>query len=141
MQQVAFIQDTLSIEADNGLKLPEWTHSIFPEVLQGVKERGFQVYTETPYMTRIRGGPLLTDMFEQMVQKQSGNLTRNIAIYSAHDSTLSAVLKALDVINQTTYTPEYGAALAIELHCGRGNQCNVEVSKITHLTKSELAPI
>lgn len=78
-------------------------------------------------MTRIRSGPWLTDVYQQMEQKQIGNLTRNIALYSAHDSTLSAIMKGLGVSNQTTYTPKYGAALCLELHCGGGAECTVKV--------------
>lgn len=80
-------------------------------------------------MTSIRSGPWLTDVYQQMEQKQIGNLTRNIALYSAHDSSLSAIMKGLGVIDQTTYTPSYGAALSLELHCGRGAECTVKVSE------------
>lgn len=81
-------------------------------------------------MTRIRGGPLLTDIVEQMEQKENKNLTRNIAIYSGHDSTLANLMKALDVIDQTTVIPNYGATLALELHCCGYLECIVEVSKL-----------
>lgn len=124
------MQDTLLVQADNGLIAPAWVNPMVLEEMLLARKRFFQSLTETAYMTRIRGGPLLTDMVEQMEQKQNGNLTRNIAIYSAHDSTLANLMKALDVIDQTTVIPNYGATLALELHCGNYVECIVKVSKL-----------
>lgn len=97
--------------------------------MYAVRVRAYQLYTETPYMTRIRGGPIVTNIFEQMVRKQRGELSRNFAIYSAHDTTLNFAMTALNVINQTTPIPDYGATLCLELYCddGRGD-CDVNVS-------------
>lgn len=139
LHQITRLEDTLSVQASNNLKLPAWTNPIYPDLLHDVKVRRFQLYTETPYMTRIRGGPFLTDVFHQMQRKQRGELSRKIAIYSAHDDTLSNVMKALNVINQTTVTPGYGAALALELHCSPDMECIVKVSRLRQSTKSEPA--
>lgn len=140
IRQITRVEDTLFVQANNNLKLPAWTNSIYPDLLHDVKARRFQLYTETLYMTRIRGGPFLTDVFQQMQQKQRRKLSRKIAIYSAHDDTISNVMRALNVIDQTTVTPEYGATLALELHCDDDMECTVKVSKSHLLSASKLSP-
>lgn len=130
--QIATLADTLFVEDSNNLILPTWTDPIYPDVLDAVKVKAYELFTYTRYMTRIRGGPLLTVILQQMVQKQNGPLSRNFAIYSAHDTTLGNLMKALNVINQTTPTPDYGATLAFELHCGIVDECIINVS---HLPK------
>lgn len=129
MAEAGDLADTLLIQHDNGLELPAWAKPYFPDVLFGTRVRAYQVYTETPYMRRIRGGPLLTDILEQMKLKQDGKLSRKIAIYSAHDTTLNFLMNALSVIDQTTILADYAAALAIELYCDSGEECTVNVSR------------
>lgn len=90
-----------------------------------------QLYTETPYMTRVRGGPLIEDIFSQMVQKIKGELSRNCSIYSAHDTTLNFVMTALGVINETAQLPDYGATLCFEMRCKQiidFDNCDLQVS-------------
>lgn len=140
LPQITNLEDVLSVQAKHNLKLPAWTDPIYPDELHGVKVRIFQLRTETPYMTRIRGGPFLTDVFQQMQQKQRRELSRKIAIYSAHEDTISSVMKALNVIDQATVTPEYGAALALELHCDDGMECIVKVSKSQFLSALKRSP-
>lgn len=67
-------------------------------------------------MKRLKGGPLFTEIVSEMVLKQNGNLTQNIAFYSAHDVTLTNLMRALKIQSQTTTTPKYGAALVFELY-------------------------
>lgn len=131
--QAVLIHDTLFVEYDNNFKLPKWTYPIFPALLLAVRGRAFELYTETPYMTRIRGGPILTDILQQMKRKQRGELTRNSAIYSAHDFTVCNLLRALNASDQTTNTPEYGVTVALELHCGENVECYVLVSKLNSI--------
>lgn len=128
MAEAGDLADTLLVQSDNGLELPAWAKPYFPDVLFGARVRAYQLYTETPYMRRIRGGPVLTDMLKQMKHKQEGKLTRNIAIYSAHDTTLNFLQNALNVIDQTTIMEDYAATLALELYCDRDEECTVNVS-------------
>lgn len=128
VQQVADVQNILSIQQSNGLELPEWSDAVFPEDLLDVRVRSFQLYTEGPYMKRIKGGPLVTDIFDQMYAKQNGELSRKIMIFSAHDKTLANVMSALNVIDQTEPLPDYGATLLFELYCGGSDECTVRVS-------------
>lgn len=139
VSQVGELEDILSVERSNNLELPAWTDPVFPDILYSVRLRAYQLYTETPYMTRIRGGPLVTEIFNQMVQKQNGELPRNISVYSAHDTTMNFVMTALNVINQTDAIPQYGATLTFELYCNSNYEenCTVAVRILFYLKPTE----
>lgn len=132
--EAADLADTLWVQDDNGLELPAWAKPYFPDVLYGARIRSYQLYTETPYMRRIRGGPILTDIFKHMQQKQDGKLSRRVTIYSAHDTTLNFLMNALNVIDQTAIMADYGASLALELHCEYEEECTVNVRTQTNLS-------
>lgn len=50
------LYNILSIQSGNGLELPEWTKTVFPEKLLALAERNLAVLTQTDYMKRIKGG-------------------------------------------------------------------------------------
>lgn len=130
VHQVSELENVLSIQQNNGLELPEWSDSVFPDDLLPVRIRSFQLFTETPYMKRIKGGPLITEIFNQLIAKQNGDLSRKVMIFSAHDKTLANVMSALDVSDQTEPLPDFGATLVFELFCGASEECTVNVSEI-----------
>lgn len=102
-------------------------------------------------MKQVKAGPLLTEIVKQMTKKRGGELLdigsaataavadllsikygdktadRSIAIYSGHDVTLVSLMRALNVIDQTSRKPDYSAALGIELHQGYNDQDDYEV--------------
>ncbi|XP_055315614.1 lysosomal acid phosphatase [Sitodiplosis mosellana] len=112
------LYNILSIEKKNGLKLPKWTESVFPDKLLALAERNLAVLTETDYMKQIKGGFFVTDVLDKMVRKKNNQLEpdRKLFIYSGHDVTLVNVMRALDIIPQTTRKPDFAAALYFELH-------------------------
>lgn len=114
--QVELLNDNLIIDEDNSFALPEWTFSVFPDKLYSVSARSQALFTETDYMKRIKGGPLITKIVGDMDLKRNGNLTQNMFFYSAHDVTLTNVMRALEIQKQTSILPEYGATLIFELH-------------------------
>lgn len=129
VQQVGDLENVLSIQQNYGLELPEWSDDVFPDDMLAVRIRSFQLITETPYMKRIRGGPIVTEIFNQMIAKQNGDLSRKIMIFSAHDKTLASAMNALGVYNQTEPLPDFGATLVFELYCGSSHkECIVNVS-------------
>lgn len=116
--------DVLSIEKYYNLTLPAWTDSIFPDSLRIIAELGLSDFFQTPYMKIVKGGPLVKKIFGQMLEKQFMNTSsRSLYIYSAHDITLLSISRLLNLTNQTSGVPEYGATLAFELHCDKGNDC------------------
>lgn len=81
-------------------------------------ERSLALLTETPFMKKVKGGALLTEIIDQMTKKRSRTLTpdRSIFIYSGHDVTLVNLMRALNIIDQTTMKPDYASTLVLELH-------------------------
>lgn len=137
VQQVGELENVLSIQQTYGFELPKWSDAVFPDDLLPVRIRSFQLYTETPYMKRIKGGPLVTEIFNQMQAKRRGDLSRKIMIFSAHDKTLANVMSALDVSDQTEPLPDFGATLVFELYCGDNGECTVSVSGIHYVLLPE----
>lgn len=116
VNQAGGLYDTLSVEHDNNLKLPAWTDEVYPDPLYGVRVRQFRLSTETDYMKRIKGGPLVTDIHDKMLQFQNGSSAVNLITYAAHDSTISNVLTSMHIVGQTNPLVAYGALLAFELY-------------------------
>lgn len=68
-----------------------------------------------------------------MIQKKNNKLKpdRRLYIYSGHDVTLVNVMRALDIIPQTTKKPDYASALYFELHQNPLLEDDLEV-KVTY---------
>lgn len=119
------LNDVLLIQKENNLTLPAWADSVFPDKLRVIAERGLTVRTQTTYMKLVRGGPLVSRIFDQMLHKQNRKApNKSIYIYSGHDATLMSVMRLLNLTNQTTRKPDYGATLAFELHCPTDDDCS-----------------
>lgn len=116
IRDVEFLHNTLEAEKAAGWTLPDWTENIFPEKTSPLAERHLKLLTDTPFMKRIKGGPLLTEIIETMLARRNQLSERAITVYSGHDVTLVSVLNAMNALDQTTAKPEYSAALTIELH-------------------------
>lgn len=127
--QAANFYDVLLNQQINHLTLPTWTDPVFPNRLRSMVEHALKLRTHTTYMKRIKGGPLITKIVDQMQMKQSrASPNRSISIFCAYDTTLGSVMRALNIIDQTSQSPDYGATLSIELHCATPyesvNVCN-----------------
>lgn len=96
-------------------------------------ERSLALFTDTPYMKKVKGGALLTEIIDHMTKKRSRTLApnRSIFIYSGHDVTLVNLMRALDIIGQTTKKPDYASALVLELHHSVNFKDDFEV-KVCH---------
>lgn len=101
--------------------------------------RNLELLTETDYMKKIKGGAIVSEIFEKLKSKSNGSLLpdRNIFIYSAHDVTLVNTMRALNISDQTSRKPDYAATLAFELHQGllenRPSEYSVKVCKLLTL--------
>lgn len=116
ISDVETLHNTLEAEVSAGWSLPDWTENIFPPKTLPLAERYLRLLTDTPYMKRIRGGPLITEIIDTMLNRRDHGSERAITIYSGHDVTLVNVMNAMQIIDQTTSKPNFAAALAIELH-------------------------
>lgn len=118
VEHVETLYNILSIQQDNNLTLPSWTAEVFPDKMLPVAARNLELITETQYMKKMKGGAFLTDLIDRLVANFEENSKKNqkIFIYSAHDVSLVNIMRALEVTDQTSNKPDYGATLAFELH-------------------------
>lgn len=116
IKEVEFLHNTLEAEHAAGLTLPDWTEDIFPSKTLPLAERYLRLLSDTPFMKRIKAGPLISEIIETMLNRKNHLTERTISIYSGHDVTLVSVMNAMHILNQTTNKPDFSAALAIELH-------------------------
>ena len=97
-------------------KLPDW---VTDDILKQLLEL-HDLYTELwfPDGTEfLRGGPLLKEMIEHMVNKSTDVLSQSVPqklfLYSAHDSTIVMLLRAMGLFNNRK--PPYTACVILEL--------------------------
>jgi lysosomal acid phosphatase len=114
---VELLHGTLEAEEFAGWELPDWTEGVFPSKTLPIAERYLRLITETPFMKRIKAGPLMSEIIENMFSNKN-NLPqeKSINIYSAHDVTLVNLMNSMAILDQTTNKPRFASALAIELH-------------------------
>ncbi|XP_046583680.1 prostatic acid phosphatase-like, partial [Haliotis rubra] len=109
------IMDPLLCEKINKKPYPPWLIvNDTAEIILKLIDLKVQVRTNTPELARIRGGPLLGRMIQNMKDHITNKLSRKALLFSAHDSTIEAFLSALNVFNHR-YVP-YGSSVYVELH-------------------------
>ncbi|CRL05858.1 CLUMA_CG018973, isoform A [Clunio marinus] len=136
IRDVEFLQNTLEAEEAASWEIPDWTEDFYPSKTLPLAERYLRLLTETPFMKRIKGGPLITEIIETMVARKNQLSEKAISIYSGHDVTLVNVMNAMHILNQTSGKPDFAAALAIELHLSLDHKNDMDV-KIYYYFNSE----
>jgi len=114
--------DALKIEGLYNFTLPDWTHEIFPKYndqLHFLVGFSFQMITYSQEMKRLKVGPLLGEVLENMKNKSTDSMDERMKffMFSAHDTTVAGFLNALDLFDLEP--PPYTAAIFIELHFNR----------------------
>uniref|UniRef100_A0A1I8NE22 Histidine phosphatase superfamily (Branch 2) n=1 Tax=Musca domestica TaxID=7370 RepID=A0A1I8NE22_MUSDO len=108
---------TLLAETEFGLELPAWTKQYYPEKLQYLAEQSYIYNAYTREMQKIKAGPFLTKMFNEMKDKSSNTLKpagRKMYIYNGHDSTVVNIMQALQIWKRQL--PRYSSMTLFELH-------------------------
>lgn len=116
---VEYLYNTLEIELQNNLTLPQWTKNISLNHLRKIAELNFAIFSDTTLMKRFTGGSFLTEVISQMKKTIDHTSNLNIALFSGHDVTLITVLRTLGF--ERLFKPEYGAYLVFELHEANGD--------------------
>lgn len=117
MFKINYIYDTLYIEQLYNKTLPDWTHKVFPERMQLLRDTSFKLSTWTHEMKRLRSGPLvqnLLDHFKGVADKRHGDAYYKLLMYSGHDTTISSFLNALGMFDPPI-APTYASMVAVEL--------------------------
>ncbi|KAG7204215.1 hypothetical protein KM043_002046 [Ampulex compressa] len=137
---VEFLYNTLEIEEMNGLKLPEWTKEFYGPEMRRIAARSLAIFTSNALQQRLRGGPLVKEILENMRSAMGGN-GKKAYLYSAHDITIVNVLRTMGFTNELL-KPDYGAVLILELHSvNGGQQGEVRVSYLNSTEATEAHPM
>ncbi|KAK3772845.1 hypothetical protein RRG08_017409 [Elysia crispata] len=115
--QFVHVADTLICERIHNMTWNDWAYAdgVF-EKLNNIRLSFFDLFVNTSAMARLQGGPLLKEMLENM---QAATKTEKpmpkFYMYSAHDTTVAALLKALHA-KERNQLIIYRALVMVELH-------------------------
>ena len=117
---------------------PQWVlDALVP--LRRYMVRYFDLFHETELMRKVRGGPMLTQVVDNMVAVANNNATaKKVILQSAHDLSLSSMVAVLDVKDQVPPIAAYSDTIAIELHQNGVNEPEVQIYYISSTTAKKL---
>ncbi|XP_072758830.1 lysosomal acid phosphatase-like isoform X2 [Anoplolepis gracilipes] len=130
---VEFLYNTLEIEEQHGLQLPEWTQKFYNNEMRKIAARSLAIFTNSTIQKRLLGGPLLKEILSHMEEIRTDPKPKRSYFYSAHDITIVNVLRTMGFTDELL-KPDYGATLIFELHLVNNN--NLEV-KALYLNNTE----
>uniref|UniRef100_A0A1W7RAZ5 acid phosphatase n=1 Tax=Hadrurus spadix TaxID=141984 RepID=A0A1W7RAZ5_9SCOR len=114
------INSILEIERQNNLSMPHWATNDVIERLRFNAALSLSFLYGNTALQRLRGGPLIAEMINNMQRKLNGSLeNRKIFVYTTHDIILAAVMSALGIYNNQL--PPFSATMITELH-SHGNE-------------------
>ncbi|XP_039288747.1 prostatic acid phosphatase isoform X1 [Nilaparvata lugens] len=108
------LYSTLKCEEVNGYTLPEWTDAVFPDKMRKIVQLSIATNTWTNLLKRLRGGPLLKEILNNLKSKSSGKAQEKLFFYSIHDTGIVSLYRTLGF--EEMILPEYGATFIFELH-------------------------
>ena len=123
LTNVIRINSILEIESKRFL-LPDWTNDYFPQPLKEMAGFVFRIPCLTVPMRRLKCGPLMKEILDNMNGKLKGELTQKMWMYSGHDNTLTNLMMCID--NFDNHVPDFSDALILEL-LKKGNTYHVSV--------------
>ncbi|RWS28315.1 lysosomal acid phosphatase-like protein 3 [Leptotrombidium deliense] len=124
------VYDTLRIQKENNLKLPEWVNEKVMTKLRKITSQTFCFEYSTRIIHRLRAGLFLNELrqrFKDIIEQKTPTITRRqipsaeiatlgrkLFIYSTHDTFIAILLHALGAFNMMS--PPYGSSIIFELH-------------------------
>ncbi|KAJ3664726.1 hypothetical protein Zmor_000274 [Zophobas morio] len=115
-RQIYELYFTLDLEKENGLELPQWTQSVFPDVLYDLLQLDYFSKSATHELRRLSSGFLLKKIIRDTRNKIRGILPENrkIFLYSGHEFTITFLMHLWGVFYP--HLPPYSAYILIEIH-------------------------
>ncbi|CAF1224512.1 unnamed protein product [Rotaria sordida] len=95
-------------------KTPAWADENVRKNLSNIHDLSFHFLYLNNDSKRIRGGPLIQDIWINMNNSSRGGTYRKLKMYSAHDTTVSAALAFLGI--NCPQQPSYASALFLDLY-------------------------
>ncbi|XP_050295641.1 venom acid phosphatase Acph-1-like [Anthonomus grandis grandis] len=106
----------LSTEEEYGLELPEWTKKVWPDFVNEIAFKQYEVYTKTTTLKKMAAGYLIQKIIvdtEKLINKEN-NDTR-LYLYSAHENNIGQLFATLDLF-EYPHIPTYGSFVLFEVH-------------------------
>ncbi|XP_078357149.1 prostatic acid phosphatase-like isoform X2 [Oculina patagonica] len=127
------IRDPLICEKSHNMTLPDWVlNDTTYEDIGIVSDYSMKWNFNTREKARLTGGALVGRMIDNMKLHSSPQKrghakepVRKVYLYSAHDTTLSAFMSALQVFDGIS--PDYSSAVMVELFSSGENELDVRV--------------
>lgn len=111
-----YAADTIRTEQFLDPTMPTWLRIAYPKLARYLV-RYTDACHETPFMKRVRGGPMITQIVDNMMAiKDKREEGRKVLIFSAHDFTIHSLNVLLDVKSQVPQVASYADTIAVELH-------------------------
>ncbi|XP_011703471.1 PREDICTED: venom acid phosphatase Acph-1-like [Wasmannia auropunctata] len=107
---------TLYIETFMGLRLPEWTHNVYPGGKLLNASLAFFKILNHERLNNLNGGILLTRIIDDMNEVINGSTKQKINLFSGHDINVAALLYTLNLDIIKHQMPEYTSTVLVELH-------------------------
>ncbi|XP_025830083.1 venom acid phosphatase Acph-1-like [Agrilus planipennis] len=111
----------LAVEEEWGLKLPNWTDSVWKDKLQNAAAKRFIVRTGTKELKQLASGFFLEKIISDTKDKITGTLKpkgRKMFLYSAHEQNIGHILAGLGLFDNDI--PNYGSHLLFEVRLKNG---------------------
>uniref|UniRef100_A0A1B6K3X2 acid phosphatase n=1 Tax=Homalodisca liturata TaxID=320908 RepID=A0A1B6K3X2_9HEMI len=126
--------DSLACMDSEGLSLPAWTKSFYPEPMADLAEKLYTAFTiGSDDMIRYLQGELFKEMVGLMRSKANNTLSpdRRMYYYSGHDHTLMGLLGILNQGDAGINIVNTSSALIFELH--KDNQTDIYYIKVLYI--------
>lgn len=127
------IADTLFCEKAHNLTVSPWANQQWKQENMTVYEKlrfldswQFRLLYSGLEKSRLMGGPILGEFVQQMVAASQNKTNTKMFMYSGHDTTVAALLSALNLFANGT-SPPYAASVLVELHQNSAGKYYVNV--------------
>ncbi|XP_046327990.1 prostatic acid phosphatase-like isoform X1 [Haliotis rufescens] len=126
LQNAPVVADNLLCEKIHNVSWAPWVNETMFQTLRELEALSLDLKYSDSGVARLKGGVLLKKWIEETQQRVSSSFyTTKMNMFSAHDSTVLAVLGALRALNHLP--PPYSSAILMELHETRASVFHVEL--------------
>lgn len=105
----------LSTEEEYGLKLPNWTEKVWPDIVNDISYKQYYIYTKTTLLKKMAAGYLLQKMLDDTEEKIRNKTETKLYLYSAHENNIGQLFATLDLF-EYPHIPTYGSYVLFEVH-------------------------
>ncbi|KAJ8664793.1 hypothetical protein QAD02_006455 [Eretmocerus hayati] len=134
IEDIYSLYHILKSESSMGLTLPEWTKNEFPHgKIRDAALLSYDLFSYTLPMRKIHGGKLLRELIERMRSVKTGESEARLFLYSAHEDTLVALLKVLNIYEP--HIPDYANAIVLELH-ETDNRYHIKIQYVNGISRN-----